>query len=271
MNLNKLRELCPTPIKNVYRRVRSRVLDPFGRGIGVNFSGVTVRVPGYFYGNARADYELSCFARFNRWLKEHPTGLVVDVGCNVSCYGVVALNASPSTEVIAVDPDFSSLVWTRLLCSLVEPPGRLLLVHGFVVDATSTPEDAGSAHRSIAAEVERRWRRAYKEATRYRDGSDPGERTVPRRTLDALLARVDRGRDLLVKIDVEGHEMEVLKGAVDTLRGARPVLLLSAHPQFGADLGELRAFLDSVGYSAEHFDTDHEQHWWCLPRAQAVS
>ena len=55
-------------------------------------------------------------------------------------------------------------------------------------------------------------------------------------------------RPEVIKIDVEGAEMAVLKGAVDTLRRARPVLFLSIHVRELKLLGHsVKDLLDLVG------------------------
>lgn len=56
--------------------------------------------------------------------------------------------------------------------------------------------------------------------------------TVPRRTLDQL-ALPDVG---FVKIDVEGHELAVLRGARGMLTGQRPSLMIEAEEKFGEGL-----------------------------------
>lgn len=70
----------------------------------------------------------------------------------------------------------------------------------------------------------------------------------------------------LITMDVEGAELEVLRGAEQTLRTHRPLVYVSIHPQFiedawpyGADT--LHRFMHDVGYTGEHIATDHEQHW----------
>jgi FkbM family methyltransferase len=268
---HRLRLLCPEPAKIALRRIRSRLIDPFNRGILIEVSGTQVRAPGYFKGGGRADYEMASTIRFKQWLKEHPEGLVVDVGCSVSTYGLIALSAYPGSRVIALDPDLPSLVWTRFICSMAERPSRLRLIRGFVVAAAEPPTNADAASADTAVELDRRSANPFAEVTKYQDGNDSANKTVPRHSIDALLENEECRGGLLIKIDVEGNELGVLSGAVRTFARTSPIVLASVHPQFGVDVAEVRRFFESVGYTCEHFATDHEEHWWCAPRAAPLN
>jgi FkbM family methyltransferase len=75
------------------------------------------------------------------------------------------------------------------------------------------------------------------------DYSDAGTAIVQKMTLDTLnLPRVD-----LIKIDIEGMELEALEGARGILERSRPVLLIES---IKADRAALRAFLEERGYRA---------------------
>jgi FkbM family methyltransferase len=52
-------------------------------------------------------------------------------------------------------------------------------------------------------------------------------------------------RVALVKVDVEGHEADVLEGAVETLRRNRPVVIVEIKP---CNLDRVFSFLAGVGY-----------------------
>jgi FkbM family methyltransferase len=56
----------------------------------------------------------------------------------------------------------------------------------------------------------------------------------------------------LMKIDVEGAELEVLRGAQEMLKRHNPALIIEVHgfalPDFGASVEMLRDFLSSLGY-----------------------
>ncbi len=104
----------------------------------------------------------------------------------------------------------------------------------FIVD---TAIDGGTAvtHSAIVAN------RAEAEA-------EPGVLQIhelPVRRLDTLLSDTELADDILLKIDVDGHELPVLRGATDTLRRAAVVTIEAPR---GA-LVERAAFLQEAGFA----------------------
>ncbi|MBI4142920.1 FkbM family methyltransferase [Candidatus Uhrbacteria bacterium] len=75
--------------------------------------------------------------------------------------------------------------------------------------------------------------------------------TRPQVTLDAFCAARGITPDV-IKIDVEGAELRVLRGAHATLERARPRIFLSVHPQhlplLGDSVAALAAEIDALGY-----------------------
>lgn len=91
------------------------------------------------------------------------------------------------------------------------------------------------------------------------DGDDAA--VIPVRTVDALVAELARndagvGRVLAIKIDVEGMEIGVLKGAQATLVKHRPHLFVEAWT--ASELATLRTHLAGYGYRVL-------QHWAATP------
>ena len=73
------------------------------------------------------------------------------------------------------------------------------------------------------------------------------ERQIELTTLDAFqLERVD-----LIKIDVEGHEFEVLQGACRTIAASRPTLIIEIKENL---FGKVRDLLSSYGYAPERLE-----------------
>jgi FkbM family methyltransferase len=77
------------------------------------------------------------------------------------------------------------------------------------------------------------------------DGSPQYEIRVPKLRLDDYELR-DVG---FVKIDVEGHELAVLQGAVETIRASRPALLVEIEDRHRANaVADVLAFMGQLGY-----------------------
>lgn len=87
-------------------------------------------------------------------------------------------------------------------------------------------------------------------------------RTVP---LDVLVGRGEiPSRIRLAKIDVEGFEMEVLRGMANVLAKSRPILVLEVNVQMlhaqGTSPSEIVHFLESFEYRVSRIDKDLR--WW---------
>ncbi len=93
---------------------------------------------------------------------------------------------------------------------------------------------------------------------------------IPVITIDDICEATQRLPDAIT-VDVEGFELEVMKGAERTLRQYRPLVWLSVHPDLMErdagvpDVQELFDFMTSCGYGREYLGTDHEQHHFFAP------
>lgn len=65
--------------------------------------------------------------------------------------------------------------------------------------------------------------------------------------LDSILLKEDRVD--WIKIDVEGHEMDVLEGAMQTIRMHKPKIIIEIWPR---NMEKINAMAHSFGYSIEH-------------------
>lgn len=98
------------------------------------------------------------------------------------------------------------------------------------------------------------------------------EDDAPTTTVDQLArhAKLNRWPDVIT-VDVEGAELEVLKGATLTLKQARPEVFVSVHPRFlrhhfGQKPADVFGFLEGYDYRCQVLAADHEIHVWATPK-----
>jgi FkbM family methyltransferase len=176
--------------------------------------------------------------------------LIFDVGAFRGEFARLALTVWPSARVACFEPVQDE---SREILALKKQQPAIDL-HATVVGATEKP----------AVEM----RVGHSSSTLLRDAHNHDYRVVeyPQTTIDAVVRKAYDGRapDLL-KLDVQGYELEVLKGAESTLGGVRMILtelsLLDIHqgvPLIDEMLGWLsqRGFVayDICGFSRRPLD-----------------
>lgn len=173
-------------------------------------------------------------------------GVVLDIGANTGFYSLLTTAAHPQVEVIAFEPD--PRVVARLTrnvaandrqdvieikpLALSNAAGEAALyiplqAHGLVETSSSLQHDFKTSHSG-----------------------------VERVAISTLDAEVPDTVDVeLIKIDVEGHELEVLEGALQTLARCRPLIMIELLDR--ADYAYFTALKDRLSYRsyALRFDT----------------
>lgn len=194
-----------------------------------------------------------------------PDDLLFDVGAEEG--DLSALFASWGARVVCVEPN--PKVWPNIRACFdangLTPAGWWVGFAGAQLDVAETPNDWRWSDQ------DRPWPScAYGPIT-----TDHGFLQLNERS-DADVTTIDQlaetfGPPDAVTMDVEGAELEVLRGANETLTVHRPKLWISVHPTFMADLystpvRDLWALLDGHGYRRVLLDYDHELHVLALPR-----
>jgi FkbM family methyltransferase len=180
--------------------------------------------------------EVAWFRRLVR-----PGGVVIDVGANIGQYTLIAAQlAGPSGRVFSFEPD---PVNAAALQRSIERNG-----FGDLIELLRVAVAGRSGEAAFEVQSDR---------TRSRlCANGPGVR--PEATLVRTLALdnfVDeRGLDRLdfLKIDVEGADLDVLRGAERALRRLQPAVMVEYEPDWLRAYGErpeaLPAFLERLGY-----------------------
>jgi FkbM family methyltransferase len=159
----------------------------------------------------------------------------LDIG---ACHGLFSLaftQGRPGAEAVAVEP--SPLAWEVLESNLRRN-----------ADSRVTPLQA--AMGAAPGRLTMRYSWHHLEASPEAAG-DPAAVEIPLRTVDLLCAELGFRPDLM-KIDVEGYELAVLRGARGTLAESQPLVFLEIHParivELGGSLRELSDLLAELGY-----------------------
>lgn len=251
--------------RSVIDSYRSLVVDRITGGAVVTMGSHHLRLPARIAAlwTARAGYdEEPAFNAFLEWCCAHPTGLVLDIGCEIGKYAVFAAHKS-DVSVIAFDSDTDSL---RAVSDAVTqlPSGRVRLVYGFVTDSG----DGSEINQAVAATDERlRTAKSKSVSPQFVCIGDHGAESTPRNSIDALFRTLSPSQPILMKIDVEGAESLVLAGATTFLKTHHPVMLLSLHPDmivnFSTTADDILGGIRTLGYKTQLLGVDHEEHWWC--------
>lgn len=191
----------------------------------------------------RGTYEAPVEAVLRRHLR--PGDTFVDVGANVGYLSVVAAAlVGPSGQVHAFEPNERL---GRLLRESVRENGLTQL----------QPNDLGlwSSPGTLYLRVEPSSAHSY---VRVSADPDHADLRVPVTTLDEYLEARGRPRVRLVKVDVEGAELHVLRGARSCLERDHPLLVMEildwGLQRFGDDAAGVFALLGELGYSARDLD-----------------
>jgi FkbM family methyltransferase len=172
-------------------------------------------------------------------------GVAIDVGANIGAHTLpMARLVGDSGRVIALEP--TTWAVERLRVNLERNPAlsRVVTVHAAALMAPGEP---------LSSEYYSSW--PVTDAER----PHPVHRGVPHRstgsivlTLDELVARETITRLDVVKIDVDGDELRVLRGAAATLTTLRPSLVLELAPyaleEHDGSLDNLLALLTQAQY-----------------------
>jgi len=195
--------------------------------------------------NADVDYDLRMYEAIRDIRRWSPGDVIFDVGANDGRTVFRLMRHLPAPRIFAFEPasdTFRTMADRTAGFGTVEP---LQLALGSRTGRETMYLDRQSVLNSFYAD----WA-----STHGRDRNvDPRTETVETTTLDRFAAQRDVDRIHLLKIDTEGHDLEVLKGAAQMLDDAR-VDVIQVEAGFDVpgrqqpSLEEMQAYLGQHGY-----------------------
>lgn len=248
--LRRLLRLCPVPLAAKFRLARKHIFfaDAFrfpDRDFAIDYYAGDLNVvvnPSYPIEKdmLTGQYDPHASSVVRHFL--HQGQGAIDVGANVGALALLmAKVVGASGSVFAFEP--GPPTYSRLLNNIRQNPGFEDVVATFQVGLS---DKAGALH----------W---------CEDADNPGNASlladsgaeVSVRRLDEFAAEIDAVH--FVKIDVEGMELEVLRGGAELWRRDKPVIyfetLQSFQEQRGRDLfGEIEGLLQGLGYELYDWD-----------------
>jgi len=150
-------------------------------------------------------------------------GWFFDVGANVGLYTWRVREVCPLRNILAFEPDPENIMLLEMthkdanLQNLEICKSALSNVDGEV----SFFQDTLTSATGCIEGKDKPW------VEQYLNGSS-NEISIKTRTIDSVV--LDDKTPSLIKIDVEGHEVEVLQGGKNTLLRAKPLLIIESFP-----------------------------------------
>jgi FkbM family methyltransferase len=188
-----------------------------------------------------------------------PGDVVYDLGANIGWYSLLAgRRVGPAGKVVAFEPFIENAAY------LERNAARNGLANVVVVPAAVGDEDGWAmflAHGSLQGRLDKRGNDAPAKGRTGRDLDSRRRIPVPVLALDTWIAQAEQAPPSLVKIDIEGAEIRALRGMRETLRSARPTLIIELH---GTRV-EVLELLDGAGYEYEAIECDvpmSQAPWW---------
>jgi FkbM family methyltransferase len=175
-----------------------------------------------------------------------PSSLVLDIGANIGAHTLhLASLVGPKGRVMAFEP--TDFAFRKLRRNLDLNPSLAARVEAFHCFLT------GSDGASVPNAIYSSWPLAVEAGLHPKHlGREMQTEQAQARSLDSIISeRADR-KVQLVKLDVDGFECDVLRGATALLRDVRPIFVMELAPYLleerGLSLDELLSYFIPNGY-----------------------
>jgi FkbM family methyltransferase len=162
----------------------------------------------------------------------------IDIGANQGLFTLVAGRNPKCRRLIALEPVAQTFDFLGRNVELNRLDGRTSLLNAALSDRSGTAEIALKPHHSGVASIANR------------DNLDQWEcETITLMTVDELDAIIPAEDEIVVKVDVEGHEPVVIAQLLKSRHLARISGIFYEMDERWADAGKIRTMLEDAGFS----------------------
>lgn len=186
-------------------------------------------------------YEYNQITYLQNALDRISPDMFIDIGSHAALYSIMAKSRLPGLEVHAFEPDRTNLcqLYANLFLNDMQT-GITVYEHGISdMDGTISFEDSEEASSRGTRRI-----------------SGTGKSVIEVKRIDSILNC--RNRTIAIKIDVEGHEFQVINGARSLIESNRCVLQIESSPE---RIDTLIQAMQNLGYRhlttlSDHFFTN---------------
>jgi FkbM family methyltransferase len=199
----------------------------------------------------KREYEPVIYGAFVKDIREGMT--VLDIGAHVGFFTLAAAKRiGQRGRVFAFEPAPETSHMLSQHISFNDWNDRAEVVRSVVSDVNGTITFFANADSMAASLRAENWELAAEHMA-----TPISKIEVPSTTLDTF-CRERRVHPDVLKIDVEGAELLVLRGGEDLLKNSSPVIHCEVHPplmkNFNYSVDDFRAYLDNLGYEIHPLD-----------------
>jgi FkbM family methyltransferase len=241
-------------MKSLAKSLSYRALDfaTGGRGVRRVIAGETVRWPARWSRYYAADYEPGTFDFLRAWCR--PGDTVLDIGAHIGLFTVLMSRlVGPAGRVLSFEP-------TPCTCHVLRETVRI----NYCESNVELHEEAVS-NRSGRGTLFDTGDVVSNANSLVRTPRSRGEISVETVSIDEVVPRGEEVR--LLKIDVEGAELDVLRGARRTFAASPPAVYLALHPpqirDAGRTLEEVWDLLRDYRMAIFHNHESVDKLWFC--------
>lgn len=170
-------------------------------------------------------------------------GSYIDGGCFIGNHTIFFANHCKSTHVYSVDPDlYFNDLWNKNCKTNLVNKNKVVFLHYALMEKEGFVELNPSKTQPQLSCVD------------VKDTEVLEEGNIKATTLDFLFSRTDPNEKIaFIKLDIEGCELQALKGATSIIEEYHPVIATEAHTK--NHQASLKDFLGKFGYTMSQIFT----------------